>query len=137
MKRVAFYRRSGDQSTPLAGMKERVVWRLSKGPATGTELAEIFGITRVQMNHIASKWHKNTKTAQIAASGWYPLADGGRDRTYTLTGKPKLVTPQGDTPKFTRNTILYSSEETRRVNTERAKRRARLIKAGLYIDEFN
>lgn len=137
MKRVAFYRRSGDQSTPLAGMKERVVWRLSKGPATGTELAEIFGITRVQMNHIAAKWHKNTKTAQISASGWYQLADGGRDRTYTLAGKAKVVTPQGYTPKCTLKAILYTSEETRRINTERAKRRARLIKAGLYIDEFN
>lgn len=137
MKRVAFYRRSGDQSTPLAGMKERVVWRLSKGPATGTELAEIFGITRVQMNHIAAKWHKNTKTAQITASGWYPLADGGRDRTYTLAGKAKVVTPHGYTPKCTLKAILYTSEETRRINTERAKRRARLIKAGLYIDEFN
>ena len=84
MKRVAFYRRSGDQSTPLAGMKERVVWRLSKGPATGTELAEIFGITRVQMNHIASKWHKNAKTAQIAASSW-------RERRYLIC---RIATPQ-------------------------------------------
>ena len=137
MKRVAFYRRSGDQSTPLAGMKERVVWRLSKGPATGTELAEIFGITRVQLNHIATKWRPNERTSQIVASEWVPLTDGGRDRTYSLASKPKRVTPRGTETKYSTNTILNTNEETRRKNTERAKRRARLIKAGLYIDEFN
>lgn len=137
MKRVAFYRRSGDQSTPLAGMKERVVWRLSKGPATGAELAEIFGITRVQLNHIAAKWRPNERTSQIVASEWVPLPEGGRDRTYSLAGKPKRVTPRGIEAKYSTNTILNTNEETRRKNTERAARRARLIKAGLYIDEFN
>lgn len=137
MKRVAFYRRSGDQSTPLAGLKERVVWRLSKGPATGAELAAIFGITRVEMNRIASKWKKHEQTARIESSEWFALPDGGNDRIYTLVSKLKRVTPQGATPKYTRNTILNSNEETRRINTEKAKRRARLIKAGLYIPELD
>lgn len=137
MKRVAFYRRSGDQSTKLAGLKERVVWRLSKGPATGTELAAIFDITRVEMNNIASKWSQHEKTARIECGEWFKLPDGGNDRIYTLASKPKRITPQGDTPKYTRKTILYANEESRRVNTEKAKRRARLIAAGLYIDEFN
>ena len=137
MKRVAFYRRSGNQSTKLAGMKERVVWRLSKGPATGTELAAIFDITRVEMNRIASKWHKHEKTARISAGEWFKLPEGGQDRVYTLVSKPKRVTPQGETPKYTRKTILNANEETRRINTEKAKRRARLIKAGLYIPEFD
>lgn len=137
MKRPAFYRRSGDQTTRNAGMKERIAWRLSKGPATGTELAAIFGITTGQMNHIASKWHKTEAIMQIKVSDWFSLPEGGRDRTYSLERKPKRITPQGETPKFTRKTMLASSDETRRINTERAKRRARLIAAGLYIDEFN
>lgn len=137
MKRVAFYRRAGDQTTSLAGTKERVAWRLSKGPATGTELAEIFGITRVQMNHIASKWNQYEAVIAIKASEWFQLPDGGRDRTYSLERKPKRITPRGETPRYTRKTILTASKESKRLNTERAKRRARLIAAGLYIDEFN
>lgn len=137
MKRVAFYRRAGDQTTSLAGTKERVAWRLSKGPATGTELAEIFGITRVQMNHIASKWSQHEAVSAIKASEWFQLPDGGRDRTYSLERKPKRITPRGETPRYTRKTFLTASKETKRLNTERAKRRARLIAAGLYIDEFN
>lgn len=137
MKRVAFYRRAGDQTTSLAGTKERVAWRLSKGPATGTELAEIFGITRVQMNHIASKWKPDEATSSIKASEWFQLPDGGRDRTYSLERKPRRVTPSGETPRYTRKTFLTASKETKRLNTERAKLRARLIAAGLYIDEFN
>lgn len=137
MKRVAFYRRAGDQTSSLAGMKERIVWRLSKGPATGAELAQIFGITRVEMNQRAWDVIRNNTVVEIAASEWFQLAEGGRDRTYTLARKPKLVTPTGDTPKYTRKTILNTNEESRRINTEKAKRRARLIAAGLYIDEFN
>lgn len=136
MKRMAFYRRAGPKDAPLAGLKERVVWRLSKGPATGTELAEIFNVTRVKMNHLVGKWLPYQGVVQITASEWFLLPDGGKDRTYTLERKPKRLAEPGESPKLTKNAICYANEETRRINTERAKRRARLIAAGIYIDEL-
>ena len=138
MKRPAFYRRSGKQNTRLAGIKERAVWKLSKGPATGAELAETFGISLKLMNNTISTWlRQGNKTITINASEWFELPDGQRDRVYTLAGKPKRITPQGEEPIIMPGSLKNSSPEVKRLNTERAKRRARLIAAGLYIDEFN
>lgn len=138
MKRPAFYRRSGKQNTRLAGIKERAVWRLSKGPATGAELAETFGISLKLMHNTVATWMRQGKqTITFNASEWVELPNGERDRTYSLGSKVKRVTPQGEEPIFMVGSLKNSSPEVKKLNTERAKRRARLIAAGLYIDEFN
>ncbi|WP_313824046.1 hypothetical protein [Leclercia sp.] len=90
------------------------------------------------MNNTISTWLRQGKqTITINASEWFDLPDGGRDRIYTLGSKIKRITPQGDEPILMVGSLKNSSPEVKRMNTERAKRRARLIAAGLYIDEFN
>lgn len=121
----------------MQGMKERVIWRLSKGPQTGTQLAEIFGVTTGRMNSLMGSVLRFNSVVNVEASDWFNLPEGGRDRTYTLTRSAKVVTPQGKSPLYSRKTIGIANDETRRINTEKAQRRARLIKAGLWIPEFD
>lgn len=137
MKRLAFYRRGGVKNAPLAGLNERVAWRLSKGQATGAELAEIFGITTVMMNRMMGKLMQFNSVVHITSSDWVDLEGGGRDRTYTLIGKARRLAKPGGNPRRTPNSLRNANEETRRKNTERAARRARLMKAGLYIPELD
>lgn len=138
MKRVAFYRRGGKEGT-FTGLRERLAWHLSKGPATGRQICEAMGFKLAEFNAaIASKNLLKQKTACITASEWFVDEDGFRDRIYTLEGKPRRVVPEGGkTVIYSIKSLRHSSQENRKRNTERAERRARLIKAGLYIDEFN
>ncbi|MGV6478809.1 hypothetical protein ACT2VT_002872 [Pantoea agglomerans] len=49
MKKLAQYRRSNG---PNAGFSEKLAWQLSKGPATGRELAERFGMSLCEFNRL-------------------------------------------------------------------------------------
>ena len=101
-------------------------------------MAETFGISLKLMHNTVATWMRQGKqTITFNASEWVELPDGQRDRVYTLAGKPKRITPQGEEPIIMLGSLKNSSPEVKRLNTERAKRRARLIAAGLYIDEFN
>lgn len=137
MKLIAFYRRGRVKDAPLAGLNERVAWRLSKGPQTGAQLAEIFGIPVGKMNTMMGKMMKFNSVVSVTASEWIAQEDGGRDRIYTLNGKARRLAKAGGNPRRTPNSLRYANEETKRINTEKAKRRARLIKAGLYIPELD
>lgn len=138
MKRVAFYRRGGKDG-PFTGLRERLVWHLSKGPASGRQICAALGFDLKEFNKaIASKNLLKQKTACVTASEWFIDEDGFRDRVYSLEGKPKRVVPEaGKTVLYSIKSLRNSSQENRRKNIERAERRARLIKAGLYIPEFD
>lgn len=136
MKRMAFYRRAGRQDSKNAGLKEKVVWKLSKGPATGRELSEQFGLALVDLNRIAAQWLRGKKIVAIEATDWVTGEDGIRDRTYRLVKKPQFVSPPGRTRPCTRRAKEQVLKGEREKNIEKARRRARLIAAGLYIDEL-
>lgn len=135
MKRVAFYRRSGKKS-PLCGLKEKVVWQLSKRPMTGRELCAVFGLSLAEFNRAVKNCLKNHGTAHIHASEWVRGADGLHDRTYTLVNVGYSYPTAGKSVIISRRSRELAQNGEREKNREAAKRRARLIKAGLYINEL-
>ena len=137
MKRVAFYRRPS--KSVEGGFKERIVWMLSKGDMTGREICERMKLDRSRFGAMLKHAFKG-KVVLIERYGRY-VDNDGEDYWYHLASKPKFIAPAAEQ---TEKQIVISPrrrdhdpQECRRVNIERAARRARLIKAGLYIDEFN
>ncbi|MFB6328790.1 hypothetical protein ACE8EZ_22245 [Pantoea deleyi] len=131
MKKVAQYRRSHG---PNAGFSEKLAWQLSKGPATGRELAERLGMTLREFNRlILNTMQHGGETLQIKASDQVCLGGGSVDRTYTLTRKPRRVA-RGQAKPMVINHSNDSSEEAKKRNREAAARRARLIASGLYLE---
>lgn len=91
MKKIAHYRRSNG---PNAGFSERLSWQLSKGPATGRELAEWMGISLRELNRlILNTLRHGGKTLQIEASDPICLGGNSIDRTYMLVRNPRRVAP--------------------------------------------
>jgi len=133
MKKVAQYRRSNG---PNAGFSEKLAWQLSKGPATGRELAARFGITLREFNRlINSTLRRGGETLQVESS--HPVCLGGNsiDRTYTLIRSPRRVAPQA-LPPMVINQNNDRSEEAIRQHRNAAKRRARLIASGVYMESM-
>lgn len=119
------------------GIKERIVWQLSKRSMSGRELAasisEEYEGVRKQLGDAAIS--KN-KTVTIEATDWFVDREGKRDRVYTLIGKPRRSTPKVEAKKtivVSLKSFAQTGEENRRKNEEAARRRRRLIKAGLYL----
>lgn len=133
MKHLIFYRRGCNNS----GMKERVCWRLSKGPATGSELAEMLGMDLPAFNRYArSALLSGSATAVISASEWVKLEGRRLDRTYTLEsiGSNRVKPKAGKSILVSKRTLSHLHPGMKEKNIEAAKRRARLIRAGIYID---
>ncbi|WP_162900947.1 hypothetical protein [Erwinia persicina] len=136
MKKVAMYRRG--RGGPNHGLKEKAVWLLSKGPMTGRQLHMATKLSlRSIHRQLNAERHLVSATAEISAGDWYIDEETGyRDRLYTLVRKPRRITAKASTNK----TILVSikslrdrGEDKRQECIEAAARRARLIKAGLWI----
>lgn len=137
MKKVAFYRRPS--KSPEGGFKERIVWLLSKRDMTGAEICHRMKLERRRFSALI-KHALNGKVVLIERYGLH-VENGVEDYWYRLASKPKYITA---TTEQTEKQIVISPrkrqfdpQESRRINIERAARRARLIKAGYYIDEFN
>ncbi|MEN4766026.1 hypothetical protein [Pantoea agglomerans] len=131
MKKVAQYRRSNG---PNAGFSEKLAWRLSKGPATGQELANWMGITLREFNRlILNTMRHGGKTLQVEASNPISLGGNALDRTYTLVRRPRRVAPQA-LPPMVINQSNDRSEEAIKCHRAAAKRRARLIASGIYME---
>lgn len=136
MKRNPFYRRKG---TPGKhdGVKERFIWQLSKRPMTGSELSQILKVPRNELNKLAGEYLKQTGVATIEASEWFQAEDGLKDRVYTLVKVGKKAYPTaGKSIIFSENSRKIALAGERDEKRELAKRRARLIKSGLYINEL-
>lgn len=136
MKRQPFYRRErkGCQS-----YKERIIWQLSKGVMTGRQLCHVLKLTRRELYGAMYDSMKGGKVVLVERFDRY-VDDLGEDWHYRLVETPKFVAPKVSSA---RQNIIISSrrygrnhEEDRRRNTEKAAIRARLIEAGLYIDEL-
>ncbi|UYU30322.1 regulator [Siccibacter colletis] len=135
MKKLPFYRRPG-RVGKFTGLKERMVWQLSKGPLTGTELCAIFGYSIAEFNKVVGKYIGVGKVVSISATEWFIRDDGTRDRIYQVEKKAKLVVPRGRSQVFTRNTLLNVDPDKRKACIDKASKRAGFIKAGLYFDEL-
>lgn len=142
MIKVAHYRRGGRKATKqrarFFGIKERMHWILSKeGAMSGTELAKRLGLELPELNYSINYTYFEDETSQIRVDGWYKTPEGFKDGVYYLVGKPKRVAAK---PQRKQGMVISHrqkiSDDDRQKNTERAARRARLIAAGLYIDEF-
>ncbi|MEN4658736.1 hypothetical protein E1N66_12280 [Pantoea allii] len=130
MKKLAQYRRSNG---PNAGFSEKLAWQLSKGPATGRELAERFGMSLREFNRlIINTMRHGGKTLQVEASNQVSLGGNSIDRTYTLIRRPRRVAPQA-LPPMVINQSNDRSEESIKRHRAAAKRRARLIASGIYM----
>lgn len=131
MKKVAQYRRSHG---PNSGFSEKLAWQLSKGPATGRELAERFGITLREFNSLINSTLRLVgETLQVEASKTLNLGGNAIDRTYTLIRRPRRVAPQA-LPPMVINQSNDRSEEAIKRHRAAAKRRARLIASGIYME---
>lgn len=131
MKKLAQYRRSNG---PNAGFSEKLAWQLSKGPATGRELAERFGMSLREFNRlILNTLRHGGETLQVEASNPIRLSGNSIDRTYTLIRYPRRVAPRA-LPPMVINQSNDRSEEAIKRHRAAAKRRARLIASGLYLE---
>lgn len=131
MKKVAQFRRSNGAN---AGFSEKLAWQLSKGPATGRELAERLGMTLSEFNRLVIHiMRRGGETLQVEASNQISLGGGYIDRTYKLVRNPRRVASPPCKPMVI-NYRNDCSEEAKKRHREAAKRRARLIASGLYLE---
>lgn len=140
MKRVAHYRNG--RPGKMSGMSEKCYWYLASHgkTATGAELAAFLKISLQEFNNRCRVLTRNNgMVANISASVTWKTEEGFLDRRFTLHGKPKFVAPKPKESQmryFTKRSIEYAKTNSQAECLALAERRARLIKAGLYIDEF-
>lgn len=136
MKKVAMYRRG--RGGPNDGLKEKIVWLLSNGPMTGRHLhvATKLPLRSIHLQ-LRDERHLISATAEISASDWYIDEETGqRDRLYTLVRTPRRVITKAKANKtivVSVRSLAERGEDKRQQCIEAAARRARLIKAGLWI----
>lgn len=138
MKRTPFYRRPG-RTGQFSGLRERVIWMIqTRGrPVTGSEIAAAFGVSLVEFNRTAKNLIRGTgKIARLEVSPTWLTESGIVDRRFNLVTQAKVVIPKGKTRLCTRGAVLHASKKAHQEFLDKAARRSRLIKAGLYIDEF-
>lgn len=132
MRKIAMYRRG--RGCPNDGAKEKIVWQLSKKNMSGKELSDIINIPFTTFNKIINSELRRTKVASISASEWFIDKDGNRDRIYSIEKKPRRIVPSHKKSIIISMKSFHAhGEKNKQKNTEAAQRRARLIKAGMYI----
>lgn len=144
MKRIAHYRRTGRKladgsQSPCAGLRERMVWALwPDKKLTGSQLAERFGITLAEFTRALGGKEIEGRVSKIVAGERFPIPGTKKtDRLYWLNGKPELALPTTNE----RTAIIVSKKAIenrgdRQKSIERAKKRRKLIAAGIYIEEW-
>lgn len=135
MKKIAMYRRG--RGCPNDGLKEKVLYQLSGRAMTGRQLAEKLNVDpKIIFTSLSGHNLRKNKVVNIAAGEWFTDESGHRDRLYTLNKKPRRVavkvTPE-KTIVVSMKSLAERGEDKRQACVEAAARRARLIKAGLYI----
>ncbi|MGK9174156.1 regulator [Yokenella regensburgei] len=138
MKKCPFYRRPGKKGK-FTGLKERVIWMIQTrgAPVTGAEIAEKFGITLIEFNRTANTLTRGDgQIVKVIASPTWKTETGIVDRHFSIESQPKLLSPSGKEKTFTRKGKDQAARNQQKECIARAARRARLIAAGLYIDEF-
>lgn len=136
MKKIATYRRGkpGEHS----GLKERVVWFLTKGPMTGRQLADALRVPldSIRDNLRPSNLTRGIKTVEIKFSPFEMQKDGTKDRLYWIERSARRVTPKVGPKKqiiISKNSLHTLGAESKRIHEEAAARRRRLHDAGLWI----
>lgn len=127
MLTLSQYRRNG---RPNQGFKEKVINQLSKKPMTGRELSVLFHMSLGQFNSIMRGCLRGEK-AVITASDPVPV-DGCTDFTYTLVSTKRITHKNPKAIVVSWRAFGMATNDSQRINTEAAQRRARLIKAGLW-----
>jgi len=127
MLKQPHYRRN---QHPNNGFKEKVVWQLSKGPRTGRELSALFHMSLGEFNSLMRGCLRG-KTAVITASEPVPV-DACTDYTYTLISTKRTTHKNPKAIVVSWRAFGMATNDSQRINTEAAQRRARLIDAGLY-----
>jgi len=138
MKKIAMYRRGKGYANE--GLKERILWQLSKRPMTAKELAAAL---KIDVHYIVVQMRDRTlsidKVAKITAGEWFTDDTGFRDRVYSLADKVRRQAPKTTRSQnilISKKSLSSLGEEQRQNNILAAQRRARLIAAGLYITEL-
>ncbi|WP_241609251.1 hypothetical protein [Rosenbergiella australiborealis] len=88
MMKIPHFRRNAGGL--LAGITEKVEWKLSKGPQTGQQLADHFNLTLGQINAIMRDSFRGD-TSKVSFGEPYKTEGRAMDRLYTLEKKPKRV----------------------------------------------
>lgn len=121
------------------GIREKIVWQLSKRPMSCHDLAEILSVPayviRDNLNHGNLE---RCRSVNITAGAPFVNREGKRDRIYTMHGKPVRIVPDGPSRKqifISKKSLSTRGNASREKYEEQAERRRRLIKAGLYITE--
>lgn len=127
MLKQPHYRRN---QHPNSGFKEKVVWQLSKGPRTGRELSALFHMSLGQFNSLMRGCLRG-ETAVIAASNPVPV-DACTDYTYTLVSTKRTTHKNPKAIVVSWRAFGMAADDSQRINTEAAQRRARLIDAGYW-----
>jgi len=127
MLKQPHYRRN---QHPNNGFKEKVVWQLSKHPMTGRELSALFHMSLGEFNSLMRGCLRG-KAAVITASEPVPV-DACTDYTYTLISTKRTTHKNPKAIVVSWRAFGMATNDSQRINTEAAQRRARLIDAGLY-----
>lgn len=125
MLKLPQYRRN---NYPNSGFKEKVVFQLSKKPMTGRGLSALFHISLGEFNALMRGCLRG-ETAVITASDPVPVG-GCTDFTYTLVSTKRTTHKNPKAIVVSWRAFGMVTSDSHRINTEKAKRRARLIKAG-------
>ncbi|WP_310606734.1 hypothetical protein [Buttiauxella brennerae] len=117
------------------GLTERVILRLSKSPATHSELVNLFGdVFRNRIKDIL----RPKKSYEIKAGYWHLNKEGENDRTYTLCyfspGKQTSKTKRNQNICISKRSLKQCNEHSHAEYIRQAKLRAKLIKIGGYSE---
>lgn len=122
IKKVPFYRRAGKGGE----LKERMVWALSKGPMSETELAKKF---EMELTVFRNRAHG----AFRVGSPSLVIEQTAEGAIYSLQGKAKRTTSANKTIIVSLKSLSHQGADQRQKNIEAAARRRRLMDAGLYL----
>lgn len=135
MKKIAMYRRG--RGCPNDGLKEKIIYQLSGCPMTGRQLAEKLSVEpKIIFINLSEESLRKNKVVKIDAGEWFKNDRGEKDREYRLNRKPRRVAAKAIPEKtivVSMKSLAERGEDKRQVCVEAAARRARLMRAGLYI----
>lgn len=125
---------------PDDGFAERIIWRLSKSPASNSELAKAFGLTGNAFYKRIYSLMRPRKSYEISASDLFVNDDGELDRIFTLT---RLELSKGIQKTKVNQSIRLSPYQYKFRNQDErdrciliAKARAKLISSGQYTNNI-
>lgn len=129
---------SGRKDAKNAGFTEKLIWKLSKGDLSHTQIMNAFNLTRSQTTTEMCRIIKPKLSYEVQAGEWFFNDDGIKDRIYSLvniTTSRRFSGGRGKAIVIKPHSYKNAEEKKKNKFTKLAKKRAALIRAGKYNEE--